>query len=710
MVVAVRVSPPVKGKVPKLNMLELVSVANNRYKTSKLRRRLLPQGYCYVCSRLDPSGIFRKQNGHLYKTGYLHTCEHFPKAPYTTFVQEEIPIQDDDGGDSLADLALDKTETIRVTIRRGSRSTGSRSTLKTDDKFEHSLNKFDEDQQSSAESLFKEKLPDHSTGRFRLPSLAGGVEGGLSARFEANRLTARKLNIFRKSHGAQTGSSRKLMLQTESLHTGSEPNTTRDYVTTKPSDSNQTSARSIFTEGAVTSKSARTADLDSLFVSSGRSLAKKQSAISMNSGLELPVTHGVFINQSDGLQNAFTTEPLIREEIMIEEIREPARRLKARFQRERKPQERHAPSEHSISTYRPDSGHLRYHHRMTEDSVPDPGFEIPPTPSEDVSDLEKLKVEQEDGFDKDAVKDAIKGGVNGEVEHNISENMDIPTTLSGIPSERRSFCRCATDLREISFTKNICRTCGKDCKLRSSSSRGSSHTYSQSGTSAMTTRSGRFRSTKLQMSKEDEMAMYRMNARTNAAKNKDFVDHGSKIIHEYDDEYWSSDEEFADLDNSPVSWLRNNKPYPLLNPDIHKQVYIDALQAAKMKGKKNTEDFEIDELKMLRRPNVFSYIPLLPYKDKQKIRYIGIRPDDSSKPKKGQFMKHIFGDVRLDDFYPSAKPSKGGKIIIDDLVKTSSTEHMSSKESQVPATSRGPERSSISLKMKSRGISFDNEG
>lgn len=36
MVVAVRVSPPVKGKVPKLNMLELVSVVNNTYRVSKV--------------------------------------------------------------------------------------------------------------------------------------------------------------------------------------------------------------------------------------------------------------------------------------------------------------------------------------------------------------------------------------------------------------------------------------------------------------------------------------------------------------------------------------------------------------------------------------------------------------------------------------------------------------------------------------------------
>lgn len=36
MVVAVRLSPPLKGKTPKLNMLELVNVANNRYTVSKV--------------------------------------------------------------------------------------------------------------------------------------------------------------------------------------------------------------------------------------------------------------------------------------------------------------------------------------------------------------------------------------------------------------------------------------------------------------------------------------------------------------------------------------------------------------------------------------------------------------------------------------------------------------------------------------------------
>jgi hypothetical protein len=340
---------------------------------------------------------------------------------------------------------------------------------------------------------------------------------------------------------------------------------------------------------------------------------------------------------------------------------------------------------------------------MTEDSVPHPGFEIPPTPDGTIE-IAEQQTAKENGVtcikgdtsnhddNKQKVGDLIEtsSGTN-HVTHSV--------TLSGVSSDRKSFCRCATDMREVSFTRNICRTCGKDCKFRNSLSRGSSLTYSQTGDGSIITRSGRFRSTRLIMP-DEEIAMYGKNARTTVARNGHYTDR-KFAFNEEDDRYWSSDEEFFDLDQSPMSWLRNDKPYPVLNPDIHKEAYIAALQAARMKGKQNLEDFEIDEMKMLRRPNVFSYIPLLPLNDKNKMKYIGIRPDNSTKPKKGQFMKHIFGDIQVDDFYPRLRPRKGGMIKVDQG-NDSNSEQTTSKNSKNPAMQSVPERSSVSLKLKSR--------
>ena len=54
----------------------------------QLRRQIVPQGFCYACSKIDPGGIFRRPNSYLFKRGFFSACEHFPKAPYTTFVEE----------------------------------------------------------------------------------------------------------------------------------------------------------------------------------------------------------------------------------------------------------------------------------------------------------------------------------------------------------------------------------------------------------------------------------------------------------------------------------------------------------------------------------------------------------------------------------------------------------------------------------------------
>lgn len=356
-------------------------------------------------------------------------------------------------------------------------------------------------------------------------------------------------------------------------------------------------------------------------------------------------------------------------------------------------------------------GHLRYHHRMTDDSVPDPGFEMAPTPSDDLLELERLRLDQENVYDSGSSKGIHSSSISDDASLEFSQKTALSAKSSNILSRTASFCRCSTNIREISFSRDLCRTCGKACYLKSGTLRDRESSLTQSrgdrGTRGGSS-SNQSMSTRQRMLRRDDA---RVNIRSKPFTDEDYMDIDS-IIHEDDGRYWSSDEEFA-AEQSPVSWYRykHAQPYPLVNPEIHKLVYIEALNAAKIKGKKKEEDFEIDELNLLRRPNVFSYIPLLPYKDRKNKKYIGIRPDDSSKPKKGQFMRHIFGDVKPEDFYPGTMSLKQGRIVIDDSNNMSSSERTSERTegTRAEAVSKDPERSSVSLKMRRQGVSFEND-
>lgn len=350
---------------------------------------------------------------------------------------------------------------------------------------------------------------------------------------------------------------------------------------------------------------------------------------------------------------------------------------------------------------------------MNDDSVPDPGFEIPPTPSDEILAMEKLRLEQEHEFDSGSSKGVPVSSISDDASLNFSENT-VQSKHSRLTSERRSFCRCVTDLREVSFSRCICRTCGKACHIGSGTlgdresslthSRTHSQTHSRTGNDTDASSSKRSVSTRHNMLQRDAS---RLNIRSKPITDEDYMDLNS-IIHEDDGRYWSSDEDFESA-QSPLPWLRykHAHPYPLVNPDIHKLAYIEALQAAKMKARKELEDLEFNKL---RRPNVFSYIPPHPDKNIPSLN-IGIRPDDSATPRKGQFMKHIFGDVRPEDFYLGLSAGNNNKLIMDDS-SISSTEQSSSNKTeskQVPVILEEPDRSSVSMKMRKQGISFDND-
>ncbi|XP_021356226.1 uncharacterized protein LOC110452181 isoform X2 [Mizuhopecten yessoensis] len=73
-----------------LSILEMVGIINERY-PGDLRRRPLPPGFCYVCSRLDPNARHKNPNGYLFAKGFFAHCEHMqpPRPPYPTFIEDD---------------------------------------------------------------------------------------------------------------------------------------------------------------------------------------------------------------------------------------------------------------------------------------------------------------------------------------------------------------------------------------------------------------------------------------------------------------------------------------------------------------------------------------------------------------------------------------------------------------------------------------------
>lgn len=266
-------------------------------------------------------------------------------------MQEDVPIQDYDDGNSLNELATNKTETISVTIRRGSRSTKFPSPLKREGTFDSRLSKFDK--QSSGESLLRSKLSDHTVEKFSLPSLVREGEGGLST--QSLPKTVRKSDFGTRS-GVQTGLSKKSLIQSETI-----PSTcTADHVTVIPTGFDQSSAvsgLSTFTKGTTPSKS--TNDLDSKFESETAtlelSLASKHSHTTrLVSASKSTKTSDHAVALSDSFRTALGSDRFGN----TEDHREPVRRPKAGHHRERMLQEKHSvPSdEQSVSSYRPESG------------------------------------------------------------------------------------------------------------------------------------------------------------------------------------------------------------------------------------------------------------------------------------------------------------------------------------------------------------------
>lgn len=748
-------------RVPKLNMLELVTVVNRRYEKALLRREIVPQGFCYACSRIDPGGIFRRPNSYLFKRGFFTACEHFPKAPYTTFVEEN---PEEDG--VIINHAWTETETddgkrtaapsISVQIRRSSNhgkftpserlGRGSstenfgRDPSKTNLKSLSSPDKTGRDSsrasfgrghgqdargKQSRNSRQTPRLPVitqrdasgtrsykvSSTKSQRNPSFTRGLT---DTSIEIGRLRELSSRLSPEKTPHQDTEEEKLVLpesdtssqpgigQTGSIHLPDvripvQPAKTHTREKKKPdlikpeSVKSETASRksglSPFAKGhAVIPNSAETVELtsgskDNLTPGSfeqGRPIASSA----------LPNYHTTIINKDDGLNHAVLPVYPVMNDIFGMTARAGAAiqtRPKAVRNRETVTQF------DTVSSEIDRESHFLYHHREDGDSVPYPGFEIPPTPTaEELAEIERIEMEQiEAELAEEEKRHLEKLVAEGRVfdtdrssktltdEDSVIISDTGSMTITSI-SERKSFCRCPTEIRTVG-SKQICKHCGKvvgkhglhnEHKSKSRSGFETEFPFSRSmGSTEVMSRASREK-----MLKDRKQVGH---VRTRTISDEDYMDLES-IIQDDDARYWSTDDDDEADETSHVTTtsslqrLRNAKPYPLVNPDVHKEVYLRALNEVKLREMKKSNETQFDEFKKLRRPNVFSYYRLWPFAGKSDgcSNDLGIRPDNSfydRKPKKGGPMRHIFGDVKPEDYYPGGCKSDLPRIVLDTL-------------------------------------------
>lgn len=82
-----------------LSIEDLVNIVSTKYSAAEIRRRPIPNGFCYVCNGIDELGKYKNPHTHLFSKGFFKHCEHQPKTPYPTAAEYDTFYSADDVND-----------------------------------------------------------------------------------------------------------------------------------------------------------------------------------------------------------------------------------------------------------------------------------------------------------------------------------------------------------------------------------------------------------------------------------------------------------------------------------------------------------------------------------------------------------------------------------------------------------------------------------
>ncbi|XP_048730482.1 uncharacterized protein LOC125647728 isoform X2 [Ostrea edulis] len=615
---------------------EVVSLLASRYKEKEIRRKPLPAGFCYVCSRIDPDGKFKHPHGYLFSKGFFAQCEHMPKTPYpTVIIDSKAP------SPSISE-PIQPMRGLRVKITRRSKSPPSKYGKKYFDKSALDGVRYDDDF--------------YENSRYSVPSMFDHVEdeGGKKIP-EVGKLS---------------------WMESES---GSDPDH-EDIIVNYIEDWNDEDAALMENQSEYGNQQTTPTEREVLLPPIGGQ--KSKSGTSKSSEFTLP-------------------EPKFSEKLPL--IHGSVDRINASRERlEKKPSKRKSRKSSDTSPKLDDAdmiytgkddeyGHIKYHHRGMYDSVPSGGLELPPsreTHSSRHTTSKSLTADNHSTLDQEMDKKSRSRLSSGEISFGIPET---PSMIIARISNSDHWCQCEdVDMSTIkcpechivgghekwcihsrsSAKQGNCPKCGKPIKRNNI--RGSSYKHQKSRRDSKST------------SKSEEFDI-------SAGKNRDFMDDYENKRVRFDDEHdfdqkkrldmiRQNDEDYMagvddilyDQENYGRLWTPNSqdeedRKRKKINPNIHREAYLRALLDVKNNQLKKIA--EVDEnffASRLCRPHVFSYFRLRPQQAKHNAMSepvnIGLKPDESKgiPPRKG--MKHIFGKVKVDDFYPGGKKNPSFNI------------------------------------------------
>ncbi|CAC5383181.1 unnamed protein product [Mytilus coruscus] len=610
-----------------VSVQEVVDIVNSL--PPEIRRKPLPQNVCYICSHLDLDGKYQHPHAYLFRKGFFHKCNHHPKTPYPTLIESgdgDHPEDVFNFNKQLSDEELKLSVSVRVKSRREGNQF-SPVPIYGQTHFDTSV-------------LNGVQLESHvgESAKFQLPSIfadEGKTSGQASLRSSRN---SRKSD--QRSHYSSLQSNPNENWRNNSRNAGSSQNW-------KNSGKN----------GSKRSNEAY----------------KINPTISDRSWLEADgyvrnePEDETFDSENDDAEDKENIDTEIRPKSFSGHDKEIT-------QESHRPYSESVVSPASSRISRPkgakrssdsgneDEGHLKYHHRSDNESLPHDGFSIA-SRENSVQTPARSRINSKLSDQELALIGSQISRKNSEDSRALSQSSSSMILQKLAASSMANYwCNC----QDIDYTKVKCEECLKigDHEKWCVHARSSSHQGNcpHCGKPIMKT------------SKRTSNMSFRGGTHSKQSHHSE----EKRVKFEDDDrsrEILVNQSKFFDgkLDNGEHDEVRKVQDHDLwtstenmyengIDPNIHKKAYLKALVELRMSRLSKIN--ELDESWILDRISkpTFSYFKLRPGQEKANStnpegqKNIGLTPDHSHLPSMKNSMKHIFGkNIKVDEFYPGGK-------------------------------------------------------
>lgn len=304
-----------------------------------------------------------------------------------------------------------------------------------------------------------------------------------------------------------------------------------------------------------------------------------------------------------------------------------------------------------------DEGHLKYHHRSDNESLPQ---DIASIASREGSTQPSIRSRLNSKFSEPELaligaQISRRSSEDGERNSSNSSSSFIFQRLAG--SMENHWCSC----QDIDYSLVKCEECLKigDHEKWCVHARSTSHQGNcpHCGKPIMKTNK-RASNMSFRSSQPPSVGKHSQSSEEKHVKFEEDSDETLTNSEKALDRKLDDEDDFIGSGEGDEEWTTGNLYENGIDPNIHKRAYLKALFELRMSRLSKIN--ELDESWILDRISkpTFSYFKLRPgqqnlYPDGPKS--IGLTPDNASLPSVKNSMKHIFGKLKVDDFYPGGK-------------------------------------------------------